>query len=80
MKLATLKAIEKALEHDTTEKYMSYRIVCDKVKEMYQKEVDDPENFKEEELNYWEESKKKHHKNWSDAKDALDDFLEHDWN
>jgi predicted AAA+ superfamily ATPase len=80
MKLATLKAIEKALEHDTTAKYMSYQKACDKVKEMYQKEVDDPENFKEEELNYWKESKKKHLKNWLDAKGALDDFLEHDWN
>lgn len=80
MKLATLKAIEKALEHDTTEKYMSYQKACDKVKEMCQKEVDDPENFKEEELNYWKESKKKHHKNWLDAKGAMDDFLEHNWN
>ena len=80
MKLATLKAIEKALEHDTTAKYMSFKKVCDKVKEMHQKEVDDPENFKEEELNYLEESKKKHLKNWLDAKGAMDDFLEHDWN
>ena len=80
MKYATLKAIEELLQNDVKNKAKAVEIVTNKVNQLYQDEADEAEDFDQKNLEFWKESKKRNCNNLMEAKEALEDFLNHDWN
>ena len=80
MKLSTLKEIERLLKYNVEDKRMMYEKAGEKVVDLEYEQADGKEDFNIEELKYWEKTKMKHWQKLCTAKDALQDFLEHDWN
>lgn len=80
MKLATLKMIENLLQAEIEGAEVLCKKVNERIQEMYQHEANEPENFNQEELDYWKGCKKRRYARLQESKDALSDFLDHDWN
>lgn len=80
MKYATLKAIEELLQNDVKNKAKAVELVTNKVNQLYQDEADEAVDFDQKNLEFWKESKKRNFNNLMEAKEVLEDFLNHDWN
>ena len=80
MKFATLKAIEELLQNDVKNKKKAVEMVTTKLNGLYQDEANEAECFDPENLKFWQESKKRNVSNLVKAEEALEDFLNHDWN
>lgn len=80
MKLSTLKEIEKLLVHNVEDKELMYKKAGEKVVDLEYAQAEEREDFSIDELKYWEKTKMKHWQKMCSAKEALQDFLEHDWN
>lgn len=79
MKFETLKSIEKLLRDDVKQKEKKVELLDKKLKGLYQNEADNPEYFDIKNLKFWQESKKRNVDNLIKAREALDDFLNHEF-
>lgn len=73
-------AIGKLLEKDVEEKEKQLEMARIKVNDLKNRLDDEGIDFDDDEdLKYWEASRKRHFNLLSDARYALDDFLNHEW-
>lgn len=81
MRLSTLKEIERLLEANVKETEEMHKKSVVKVIALENEQLA-KETAEFDEINYkfWEEVKKQRWKEHSEAIDALEDFLAHDWN
>lgn len=79
MKFTTLKAIEKLLQEDLIVKEHELEQARKMVRDLKQDEDEEKDGFNPDNLKYWEDSRKRNFDRVTAAKDALNDFLEHDW-
>ena len=80
MKYKTILAIGKLLKEDLESKEKNYVIAQRHAIEEEQKAIENEISYKDcKDWQYWEESKKRYFKQMGNAREALEDFLEHDW-
>ena len=80
MKYETILAIGKLLKENLEDKEKMYEIVKRHVIEEEQKAEKNKISYEDcEEWQFWEESRKRHNKQINEAREVLEDFLDHDW-
>lgn len=79
MKYETLKVIEELLVKELSHRKSNVERVAKKLNQLYQDEEDGKPDFDPEDLEQCKRHKSVLSNYYDEAKEALDDFLEHDW-
>ncbi len=80
MKFSTLAIIEQALRNEVADKEKHLGIIDEKLEPLYLKEDSDTlDDSEKADLKYWRERRTQIFGILTDARCALDDFLDHDW-
>ena len=71
--------IEELLMENVTKRQKACDIVSEKLERLKDERERNPEDFDEENFQYWEDTKKKHIKKLTEAENAVEDFIYHEW-